>query len=92
MPPIGAGQARLTLELPAHARLTVNDEPTPVTGTTLSFMAPGLLSGQAYPYTFRCVFVSNGETRTITRRVVVHAGSSVRIDLKDDVPAMAAAR
>jgi uncharacterized protein (TIGR03000 family) len=71
--------ARVTVELPANARLFVNGVACPLTSERRSFQSPDLQPGQEYSYTLRAELQRNGQTLTRTQRVRVAAGREVRV-------------
>jgi uncharacterized protein (TIGR03000 family) len=80
-------RARLIVELPAGARLYVDDRAMKVTSTRRTFHTPELELGQAYYYELRAEVVRDGKPVTETRRVIVRAGDVVRTRFSDpDTP------
>src|SRR5262249_37285768 len=71
-------QARLIVELPADARLYVDDRPTTTTSERRVFNSPRLEEGQTYYYILRAEVVRDGKTLSETKRVLVHAGDVIR--------------
>jgi uncharacterized protein (TIGR03000 family) len=71
--------ARVTVRLPAQARLWVNDVPCPLTSDTRSFVTPTLQPGQKYAYTLRAQVEREGQRLTETRQVPVAAGRQVNV-------------
>jgi uncharacterized protein (TIGR03000 family) len=72
--------ARVTVRLPADARLYVNGVACPLTSDTRSFVTPRLRPGQRYAYTLRAEVRREGRTVAETRRVNVAAGRRVRVN------------
>ena len=79
----GKDAARLTVKLPADARLYVDGVLCPLTSTIRSFDTPELDAGQSYYYTLKAEVVREGETRTAKKRVVVEAGKQITVEFKD---------
>jgi uncharacterized protein (TIGR03000 family) len=81
-----AAPARIQVELPANATLTVDDTPTQSTSANRTFVSPALEPGMKYHYTLKATLVRNGETLEITKRVPVEAGreSRVVLDFNDE--------
>ncbi len=79
----GKDTARVTVKLPADARLYVDDVPCPLTSTTRSFDTPALNAGQRYYYTLKAEVVRDGETRTAKKRVLVEAGKQITVEFND---------
>lgn len=84
--------ARITVRLPADARLFVNGEACTLTSTTRSFETPRLEAGKDYAYTFKAEVVRDGRTRSEDRRVVFQAGKQVTVDFGNLAPASVASR
>jgi len=79
----GKDTARITVKLPADARLYVDDVLCPLTSGTRSFDTPELSAGQRYYYTLKAETVRDGETRSSRKRVVVEAGKEVTVEFTD---------
>jgi uncharacterized protein (TIGR03000 family) len=80
----GTRQARLVVELPADAKLSIDDYLTrDSTKTTRTFTTPELEPGQDYYYTLRLEMTRDGRTVVATRRVIVRAGREVRTVFDD---------
>ena len=71
-------RASLTVELPADAKLFVDGQPMKTTAATRRFVTPPLARGQAYFYDLRAEVVRDGQTVTLSRRVVVQPGQEAR--------------
>lgn len=87
----GKDVARVTVKLPADARLYVDGVPCTLTSTTRSFNTPDLSAGQRYYYTLKAEVVRNGETVGKSQRVLVEAGKDVTVEFKD-LPVRTASR
>jgi uncharacterized protein (TIGR03000 family) len=87
----GKDSARLTVKLPADARLYVDGVLCPLTSTTRSFDTPELDAGQSYYYTLKAEVVRDGETRASKKRVLVEAGKQITVEFKD-LPVQTASR
>lgn len=74
-------KARVTVRLPADARLFVDNVVCPLTSDVRSFVTPALQPGQKYYYTIRAEVVRDGQTRIVSERVLVSAGQSVEVSL-----------
>jgi len=88
---VGKDVARVTVKLPADARLYVDNVLCPLTSETRSFNTPELEAGRPYYYTLKAEFVHDGQTRPKTQRVVVEAGKQVTVEFKD-TPVQAVSR
>jgi uncharacterized protein (TIGR03000 family) len=75
-------RARLIVELPANAKLYVDDQPISDAAPTKSFRTPVLQKGQEFFYEVRVEAMRDGKPVSETRRVVVKAGAVVRSDFR----------
>jgi uncharacterized protein (TIGR03000 family) len=85
-------RARVLVQLPEGAKLSVDGQPIQLTSGQRSFVTPPLDRGRDYSYTLRGEVVRNGETVTQTQRVVFRAGEVARVrfdELSEDRPAPA---
>lgn len=82
--------ANLKVLLPdARAELTVNGVPTRQAGATRLFVSPPLEPGQDFRYTLTVTWRPNNYTTiTRSRKVVVRAGQSLDVDLRQADPAL----
>jgi uncharacterized protein (TIGR03000 family) len=87
-----ASPARLTVELPADARLFVDDVSCPLTSAKRSFETPKLEPGQKYTCTLRAEVVRDGKTVSKVRRVEMRAGADVQVKFQDLDTVQAASR
>jgi uncharacterized protein (TIGR03000 family) len=76
-------QARLIVELPADAKLYVDDHLMQTTSERRAFSSPRLEEGQTYYYILRAEVVRDGRTLSDTKRVLVHAGEVVQASFRD---------
>lgn len=76
-------KAKLVVELPANAKLFIDDMPMKNTTGVRSFNTPSLEPGQAYYYMVRVETVRDGKTVSESRRVIVRAGQIARADFKE---------
>jgi uncharacterized protein (TIGR03000 family) len=72
--------ARISVKLPADARLWIDHVECPLTSTVRAFNTPPLTPGQTYAYTLRVQLRRDGETVTDRQRVIVAAGRQVDVD------------
>ncbi len=87
-----AGRARLTVTLPADARLFVDGQAVKTVSGTKTFTTPRLEKGQDYFYEVQAEVVRDGKPMTETKRVVVRAGEEAKVAFsKLDSPAVATA-
>jgi uncharacterized protein (TIGR03000 family) len=76
-------QARVIVELPADARLYVDDQLMKTTSARRVFSTPTLEKGQTYYYILRAEVMRDGKTQTDTRRVLVRAGQEIKASFSD---------
>ena len=84
-PPLSAvtdNTARVEVRLPADAQLWFDGRGTAQTGETRSFRTPRLEAGQDYVYDVRAEWDADGRPVDATRKVTVHAGDRVVVDLR----------
>jgi uncharacterized protein (TIGR03000 family) len=89
---VPADVARVTVLLPADARLSVDGVPLRSGSAKRTFDTPKIEPGRSYHYTFTAEVVRDGQTYTRDRRVDVEAGKDVTVDFKDLPPVQAARR
>lgn len=91
MPPEGKSKketmlstkAKLVVELPANAKLYIDEKPMNNASGVRSFNTPELEPGQAYYYMVRVETVRDGKPVSESRRVIVRAGQVARADFKE---------
>jgi uncharacterized protein (TIGR03000 family) len=76
-------QARLIVELPADAKLYVDDRLTNANSERRVFNSPSLQEGQTYYYILRAEVVRDGKTLSATKRVLLHARDVVQASFLD---------
>ncbi len=85
-PPDGTAQgpaaATIVVQLPAEARLTINNQPSQATSPTRTFVSPPLDRGRDYYYTLKAEMVRAGQPVTVTQRIAVRAGEERQVLLK----------
>jgi uncharacterized protein (TIGR03000 family) len=78
----GVGPARITVKVPADAKLFVDGRPTKQAGTVRQFVTPPtLVAGLTYQYDFRAEWPQDGQTVTRDRLVRFRIGSDLTVDL-----------
>jgi uncharacterized protein (TIGR03000 family) len=77
--PNAPAPARVTVRLPADARLWVDNVSCPLASDTRTFVTPRLEPGQRYVYNMRAEVVRDGQTVTQTQRVMLSAGRQVDV-------------
>jgi uncharacterized protein (TIGR03000 family) len=75
--------ARITVNLPADARLWVDQVECPLTSEVRAFNTPVLQPGQTYFYTFKAQLERNGEMVTDSQRVLMTAGQNVTVNFSN---------
>jgi uncharacterized protein (TIGR03000 family) len=84
-PPSQAGgrlPARITVTLPAGARLTIDGEPTRQATTLRTFGTPPLPRGRTFVYTLRAKLRRGGTTLTVLKEVPVRAGRETVLSIR----------
>jgi uncharacterized protein (TIGR03000 family) len=84
--------ARVTVLLPADARLSVDGVALRAGSAKRTFDTPKIEPGRSYHYTFTAEVVRDGQTHTRNRRVYVEAGKEATVDFKDLASVQAARR
>src|SRR5262249_2762648 len=79
----GAAPATLVVELPANAKLFIDDMAVKATAGVRTFDAPALEPGRPYYYMVRIERMRDGQPISETRRIIVRAGQVARADFKD---------
>jgi uncharacterized protein (TIGR03000 family) len=77
------GRAKLIVELPADAKLYIDDQLMKTPSAVRQFNTPELQPGQTYYYMVRVELGSDSSPQTATRRVLIRAGEEVTADFKD---------
>jgi len=80
---VSARAARVTVRLPADARLFIDGELCPLTSATRSFNTPALQPGREYTYNLRMEVTRNGVRRAQSQRVTFSAGRQVTVDFRE---------
>lgn len=76
----GKATAKVTVTLPATAKLYVDDILCPQTSSTRSFETPEMPYGQKYYYTMKTEYEQDGKVQTTSRQVIVEAGQQIKVD------------
>jgi uncharacterized protein (TIGR03000 family) len=87
-----ATRAKLIVELPADARLFIDDQAMKTPSAKRVFNTPTLQKGQAYYYEMRAEMVRDGKTVVENKRVVVTAGDEIPVKFTELLAAAAAAK
>ncbi len=83
--------AKVTVQLPADAKLFIDNVACPLTSEKRSFDTPALQPGRQYYYTVRAEAVRGGTTVSQTQRIVVEAGKDVAVSFSNITPTSVAA-
>jgi uncharacterized protein (TIGR03000 family) len=78
-----ANRARLIVELPADAKLYIDDQLMRTTSERRAFNTPLLLRGQTYYYELRAEVLRDGKPVAVTKRVTLKAGDIVQARFSD---------
>jgi uncharacterized protein (TIGR03000 family) len=78
-----AAPATLVVNVPADAKLLVDDAATVSTSTRRVFVSPALPAGREYTYTLKAEFTKNGKAVVVTKDVNVTAGAEISVTLED---------
>src|SRR5262249_31583754 len=84
--------ARITVNLPADARLYIDNVFCPLTSSTRSFPTPPLQPGREVYYTLRAEVTREGQTRVQSQRITVGAGRQVNVEFNNFAPVQTAQR
>jgi uncharacterized protein (TIGR03000 family) len=71
-------RARLIINVPAEAKLFIDDLPMKSDSARRSFVTPTLRPGQTYFYDVRAEIVRDGQTVSETQRVILRPGDTVQ--------------
>jgi uncharacterized protein (TIGR03000 family) len=91
---VNPNRAKVIVQLPADAKLYVDDHPIKATSENQTFSTPRLEPGQTYFYEVRAEAIRDGKTVVESKRVLVKAGQEVTVafpKLEKDVAGIAAA-
>ncbi len=79
---LASTNAKVVVELPANAKLYVNDVLVQAAAGVQTFHTPALEPGKAYFYLVRIEMMRDGQPLSETRRIIVRAGQVARADFK----------
>lgn len=78
-----ASRARLIVELPADAKLFIDDHLMRTTSDRRTFNTPTLEDGQTYYYELRAEVVRDGKPVVVSRRITLKAGDEIQTNFGD---------
>jgi uncharacterized protein (TIGR03000 family) len=84
-----AAPARLIVQLPADARLFVEDQPTTSRSAERTFVTPALQPGYVYTYSVRAEIMRDGQRHIETKKVNVTAGNDSQLSFSESTLARA---
>lgn len=90
---VAPDRAKVIVQLPAGAKLFVDDQPIKTSADSQAFNTPRLERGQTYFYEVRAEVIRDGKTAVESKRVLVRAGQEVSVTfpkLEKDRPGIAA--
>jgi uncharacterized protein (TIGR03000 family) len=76
-------RAKLIVELPADAKLYIDDQKMNSTSERRVFNTPQLELGECYFYMLRAEVVKDGKPVSVTKRVILKPGEEITADFKD---------
>jgi uncharacterized protein (TIGR03000 family) len=79
----GKARAKVTVKLPADAKLYIDDQLMKTPSAKRVFSTPVLTKGQVFYYVLRARVVRNGQTLTQTKRILIRAGQQVSTTFED---------
>lgn len=82
-----SNQAKLIVELPADAKLFIDNQLMKTAAGERVFRTPQLEKGQAYYYIVRAEVVREGKPQSMTKQVIVRAGDEARATFFEDMQA-----
>jgi uncharacterized protein (TIGR03000 family) len=77
-----AAPATVVVNLPADAKLRVDDYLTTSTSTSRVFVSPALTPGQDFTYTLKAEIVRDGKTVVATKQITVRAGERTNVNIE----------
>ncbi len=84
--PTNAGVAYLNVNVPADAKVYLQDQLMTVGGTERRFVTPQMENGVQHVYTVKVEVVRNGQTIAKTAQAAVAAGQEVAVSVAFDAP------
>ncbi len=81
--------ATIVVNLPADAKLTIDDAATVSTSARRVFRSPDLPTGQNFHYTLKAEFSHDGKPVVISKQVAVRAGEETDVKIEADAAGVA---
>jgi uncharacterized protein (TIGR03000 family) len=81
--PAASGVARVTILVPARAKLFANGVAVGTASAKRTFETPELAGGRTYQYEFRADLERDGRVESLSRRVSVEPGKEVTVDFRE---------
>jgi uncharacterized protein (TIGR03000 family) len=78
-----SARGTVIVRLPADAKLFADGSALKLTGAERKFVTPPLPIGRDYSYQFKVEYERNGETLSVTKRVLVRGGGNVNVEFTD---------
>ena len=78
-----SARAKLVVEVPADAKLYIDDQPMKTTAEKREFRTPLLKKGETYYYEVRAEVVRDGKPISETKKVLIRAGEEATANFKD---------
>jgi len=78
--------ATITLNVPADAKVFINDYETSSTGAARQFVSHNLMAGYDYEYKIRVEIIRQGQILEANRNVVLQSGQTFNVALRHDEP------
>jgi uncharacterized protein (TIGR03000 family) len=76
-------RAKVVIEVPADAKLYIDDQLMKTTSERREFRTPALKKGETYYYEVRAEVMRDGKPISETKKVVVRAGEEATANFKD---------
>jgi len=73
--------ARIVVQLPADAKLTIDGVATKSTSAVRTFESPALKAGRAYSYVLEAKFTKDGDEVVVSKKIQVTPGKTTNVDM-----------
>jgi uncharacterized protein (TIGR03000 family) len=88
-PAAPSNAATVVVTVPTDAKVTIDGEATASTSAVRTFVSPSLTPGKKYSYTVKAEFQKDGQPVVVSKKVLVEANRTSRIDLRDTATGVA---